>query len=127
MSEMIQSGLRVQEQRNKESKHQRVSWELLELTEHHLQPHQTSHEVVEVDGHVGVRVAGHQQLVDGVVEGEPCTTSTSLIRLMLKLRCHHHTVATDANVGKSPQTETYHHQSPDAIQEAEGHRERNVS
>lgn len=40
------------------------------LTEHHLQPHQAAHEVVEVDGHVGVGVSGHQQLVDGVVEGE---------------------------------------------------------
>lgn len=32
----------------------------LEDSEHHLQPHQTPHEVVKVDGHVGVRVAGHQ-------------------------------------------------------------------
>lgn len=46
------------------------------LTEHHLQPHQTAHEVVEVDGHVGVGVSSHQQLVDGVVEAETCRRTT---------------------------------------------------
>lgn len=45
------------------------------LTEHRLQPHQTSHKVVEVDGHAGVGVSGYQQLVDGVVEGEACRGS----------------------------------------------------
>lgn len=48
------------------------------LTEHHLQPHQTAHEVVEVDGHVGVGVSSHQQLVDGVVEGETWRTGQTL-------------------------------------------------
>lgn len=48
------------------------------LTEHHLQPHQTRHEVVEVDGHVGVGVSSHQQLVDGVVESETCRMTGSV-------------------------------------------------
>lgn len=51
--------------------------QMCELTEHHLQSHQTAHKVVEVDGHVSVRVAGHQQLVDGVVEGEACRMTGS--------------------------------------------------
>jgi len=53
------------------------------LTEHHLQPHQTPREVVEVDGHVGVGVTSHQQLVDGVVEREPWRSTTTIIIIII--------------------------------------------
>ena len=40
------------------------------LTEHGLQPHQAAHEVVEVHGQVGLRVAGDNELVQLLVELE---------------------------------------------------------
>lgn len=55
------------------------------LTEHHLQLHQTPYKVVKVDGHVGVGVSGHQQLVDGVVEGEACRGTAQIHK---QLNCY---------------------------------------
>lgn len=46
------------------------------LTEHHLQLHQTTHKVVELDGQVHVGVSSHQHLVDGVVQSETWRRTT---------------------------------------------------
>lgn len=44
----------------------------LEKSEHGLQPHQAAHEVVEVHGQVGLRVAGDDELKQLLVELEAC-------------------------------------------------------
>lgn len=42
------------------------------LTEHQLQPHKAGHKVIKVDGEVSISVAGHQNLVDVIVQSESC-------------------------------------------------------
>lgn len=40
------------------------------LTEHQLQSHKAAHKVIKVNGEVRISVAGHQNLEDGIIQGE---------------------------------------------------------
>lgn len=40
------------------------------LTEHQLQSHKAAHKVIKVNGEVRTSVAGHQNLEDGIIQGE---------------------------------------------------------
>lgn len=40
------------------------------LTEHQLQSYKAAHKVIKINGEVSISVAGHQNLEDGIIQGE---------------------------------------------------------